>query len=187
MDLEEYAFFKHHDSDQNNVFWNVDFGKDVVGAAFLITKILCHIFDQNLDSPIFYHTTVDNLLGGSNEDADKWERDEATDEYKDLLRKTREKNSQFISNVDANSSSSCFIATATMGSYDHPEVKELRRFRDNWLLKRSWGRTFTKYYYRYGPYLAKFIEKNIIFKKLTYFLIIKPLLFVARNIFKFIS
>jgi len=77
----------------------------------------------------------------------------------------------------------CFIATATMGSYDHPEVMELRRFRDNWLLKKTWGRTFTKYYYRYGSYLAKFIENSKLLKKLSYVFIIKPLLFIVRIIY----
>ena len=75
----------------------------------------------------------------------------------------------------------CFIATATMGSYDHPEVIELRRFRDNWLLKKPWGRSFTKYYYRYGSYPAKFIENKKLFKKISYYLVIKPLLFIVRN------
>jgi len=75
----------------------------------------------------------------------------------------------------------CFIATATMGSYDHPEVMELRKFRDNWLLKKPWGKTFTKYYYRYGSYSAKFIENNKLLKDISYYFIIKPLLFIVRT------
>ena len=90
------------------------------------------------------------------------------------------------STSDFSSSSSedgswCFIATATMGSYDHPEVVELRNFRDNWLLTKPWGRTFTEYYYRYGSYLAKFIENKILFRKISYYFVIKPLLFIVRN------
>ena len=85
------------------------------------------------------------------------------------------------SSSNSESGSWCFIATATMGSYDHPEVMELRSFRDNWLLKKPWGRSFTKYYYRYGSYPAKFIENKKLLKKISYCLIIKPLLFIVRN------
>lgn len=59
----------------------------------------------------------------------------------------------------------CFIATATMGDYNHPIVTDLRLFRDNWLLKRSWGRYFTILYYQFSPTIARLIDKSIILKK----------------------
>jgi hypothetical protein len=77
---------------------------------------------------------------------------------------------------------SCFIATATMGSYDHPVVVDLRLFRDNWLLKREWGVAFTNWYYTHGPKIAKMIEKSNILKKLSYILIIKPIYLIIRSI-----
>ena len=49
------------------------------------------------------------------------------------------------------SSSGCFIATATMGSYNHPIVIELRSLRDNWLLNKTWGQEFTNWYYNKSP------------------------------------
>ena len=76
----------------------------------------------------------------------------------------------------------CFIATATMGDYDHPLVKELREFRDQYLLERSWGKKFTKYYYKFGPYPAKVISNSNLLKKVSYVFIVKPLSFVARKI-----
>ena len=76
----------------------------------------------------------------------------------------------------------CFIATATMGDYDHPVVKELREFRDQYLLERDWGKKFTKYYYKFGPYPAKVISKSNLLKKVSYVFIVKPLSFVARKI-----
>ena len=64
--------------------------------------------------------------------------------------------------------SGCFIATATMGDYDHPAVLQLREFRDQYLLKRDWGKTFTKYYYKFGPYPAKVISRSNFLKKISY-------------------
>lgn len=74
----------------------------------------------------------------------------------------------------------CFIATATMGSYDHPEVIELRYFRDNWILKKKWGASFVEWYYHYGPIAAKSIEKSFMLKKICYLLIVKPLIYLSR-------
>jgi hypothetical protein len=74
----------------------------------------------------------------------------------------------------------CFIATATMGSYDHPEVMILRNFRDKWILKRSWGNSFVKWYYKYGYIAAKKIEKNYFLKKLCYLTIVKPLVLISK-------
>ena len=54
----------------------------------------------------------------------------------------------------------CYIATAVYGSYDAPEVCTLRLFRDNYLAKRGWGRSFIKIYYKYSPKLIRSIKKN---------------------------
>jgi len=77
-------------------------------------------------------------------------------------------------------SSGCFIATATMGSYDHPQVMELRHFRDAWILEKSWGESFVKWYYHYGSIAAKSIEKSFVLKKICYLLIVKPLVYLSR-------
>lgn len=74
----------------------------------------------------------------------------------------------------------CFIATATMGSYDHPEVMELRNFRDNWILEKNWGEGFVTWYYHYGSIAAKFIDKSLVLKRICYLLIVKPLVYLAR-------
>lgn len=86
------------------------------------------------------------------------------------------------SNKKNESKGSCFIATATMGSYDHPEVMELRNFRDNWILKKKWGEGFVTWYYHYGSIVAKFIEKSFVLKKLSYLLIVKPLYILSKLI-----
>lgn len=74
----------------------------------------------------------------------------------------------------------CFIATATMGSYEHPTVMELRYFRDNWILEKFWGESFVNWYYHYGAIAAKFIEKSFMLKKISYLLIVKPLYILSK-------
>lgn len=74
----------------------------------------------------------------------------------------------------------CFIATAALGSYDHRQVIELRHFRDQWILTKNWGAGFVKWYYHYGAIAAKFIEKSFTLRKLSYVLIVKPLLILSR-------
>jgi subtilisin family serine protease len=54
----------------------------------------------------------------------------------------------------------CFIATAAFGSPLHPNVKELRLFRDRHLLTNSAGRAFVNFYYKYSPSLAEIIRGN---------------------------
>lgn len=76
----------------------------------------------------------------------------------------------------------CFIATAAMGDYNHPVVIDLRQFRDNWLLKRNWGIRFTNWYYTYGPYAAKRIEKSNSLKVISYILIVKPLQLITKKL-----
>jgi len=84
--------------------------------------------------------------------------------------------------VSSGKSGGCFIATAAMGDYDHPVVMDLRQFRDNWLLKRDWGVKFTNWYYTHGPKAANVIEKSIALKKITFFLIVKPLQFITKKL-----
>jgi hypothetical protein len=78
----------------------------------------------------------------------------------------------------------CFVATVTMGDVNHPIVALLREFRDAWLLKRYTGRIFVRYYYILGPYAANFIRRSILLKRLSYFFIIRPLVWFARVLLK---
>jgi hypothetical protein len=76
--------------------------------------------------------------------------------------------------------SNCFIATATMGDFNDPTVVELRGFRDNWLIKKSWGLIFVKYYYLYGSKVAKIIEKSKTLRVFSFIFIVKPLYFIVK-------
>ncbi len=48
----------------------------------------------------------------------------------------------------------CYIATAVYGSYDAPEVRILRKYRDEVLQNSFWGRVFIKTYYKLSPPIA---------------------------------
>ena len=54
--------------------------------------------------------------------------------------------------------SKCYIATAVYGSYDAPEVRVLRRFRDEVLSKSVPGRAFIRSYYAVSPPVARRLE-----------------------------
>ena len=84
------------------------------------------------------------------------------------------------SRVRQNQNSGCFIATATLGNYDHALVIELRQFRDEWILTKTWGEGFVQWYYRYGAIAAKFIEKSTLLKSISFFFIVFPLVILSR-------
>jgi len=52
----------------------------------------------------------------------------------------------------------CYIATACYGSYDHPDVMVLRRFRDERLMASPMGRALVRIYYVLSPTLADRLE-----------------------------
>lgn len=68
----------------------------------------------------------------------------------------------------------CFIATATMGDYEHPYVISLRLFRDETLLANWVGKKFVTFYYRTSPYFANLIAKSEILRRISLWLLIKP-------------
>lgn len=59
-----------------------------------------------------------------------------------------------------NSADACYIATCVYGSYDAPEVRILRRFRDETLKQRALGRAFIRCYYAVSPRLVKWFGKK---------------------------
>ena len=75
----------------------------------------------------------------------------------------------------SSSNDGCFIATATMGDYDHPVVLDLRIYRDRTLKKAWFGRFMIKVYYRLGPYLANIIADSDRLRSLSLKYLIKPI------------
>lgn len=54
----------------------------------------------------------------------------------------------------------CYIATMAYGDYEHPQVIELRKFRDNILQNSIVGRSFIKFYYKYSPKLVELLKNQ---------------------------
>lgn len=61
----------------------------------------------------------------------------------------------------------CFVATAVYGSYDHPIVKILRKFRDEFILEVPGGKVLVDAYYAAGPKLASWVTGNELLKNIT--------------------
>jgi hypothetical protein len=60
----------------------------------------------------------------------------------------------------AQSTKSCFIATAVYGNYNAPEVIILRQFRDNYLVKKLVTSMLVSLYYRFSPPMANYVSKH---------------------------
>lgn len=60
----------------------------------------------------------------------------------------------------------CYIATMAYGDYNHPQVLELRKFRDDFLSKTKLGRSFIKFYYKYSPKLVEKLKHKQVINEL---------------------
>ncbi|PIT99412.1 MAG: hypothetical protein COT74_10445 [Bdellovibrionales bacterium CG10_big_fil_rev_8_21_14_0_10_45_34] len=76
----------------------------------------------------------------------------------------------------------CFVANATYGGYDHPQVHTLLSFRDNVLSKSTLGRKLTRQYYIHSPPLANWLLRNPSFRPM-FRTILDGLVFVLRRFF----
>ena len=71
--------------------------------------------------------------------------------------------------------SGCFIATACYGDEDAPEVRLLRLYRDQRLMKSMAGRFFVRFYYTLSPPLARLISRSESAKKAIRRFMLEPL------------
>jgi hypothetical protein len=178
--MPEFVLFDKVDAD----WYKMDFGQDIKGASFITTKILTEILDFDLNSA-FYITNVDCIIDGNVDELKKWEQSQSL-EVRTRIRK-RSEHAPIEQNDTAivkEKSGPCFIATATIGDFDHPTVLDLRSFRDEWILKKTWGKRFVNWYYKYGAIAAKFIVKSSLLKKISFVFIVKPLHIISKLLLK---
>ncbi len=85
----------------------------------------------------------------------------------------------------------CYIATLVFQSYEAPQVKVLRKFRDEILLKSHYGRKFVDYYYSIGPKIISYLKNKsfinflirIILSIVVYIFNLSKLIFGEKNDF----
>ena len=68
---------------------------------------------------------------------------------------------------EAGTGGTCFVATCAFGNANHPDVVYLRLYRDNVLSQTALGRCFISLYYRFGPYLARWLQPYLRLKQIT--------------------
>lgn len=83
--------------------------------------------------------------------------------------------------IQKKTADACFVVTATLGDFDHPDVTLLRRFRDVWLSKRPSGRLAVRAYYRIGPLVADIIRDRPALRRWSRRLIVRPAADFARK------
>lgn len=76
----------------------------------------------------------------------------------------------------------CFVVTAAVGDFNHPDVILLRRFRDNWISQKPGGQFFISWYYRVGPRMAAWIEQTTLRRRIAYRFIVRPAVRFALSI-----
>jgi hypothetical protein len=89
--------------------------------------------------------------------------------WKDVRAVQAKSTAKKVGSTISSASDGCYIATMAYGDYDHPQVLELRKFRDDFLSKTKLGRSFIKLYYQYSPSLVERLKNkqviNLIIRK----------------------
>ncbi len=89
--------------------------------------------------------------------------------WKDVRTAQAKSTAKKVGSTISSASDGCYIATMAYGDYNHPQVFELRKFRDDYLSKTKIGRSFIKFYYKYSPSLVEKLKNkptiNIIIRR----------------------
>lgn len=75
--------------------------------------------------------------------------------WKDLRAAQAKSTAKQVGKTISTATDGCYIATMAYGDYDHPQVLELRTFRDEFLSKSYLGRNFIRLYYKYSPLMVE--------------------------------
>ena len=157
-ELEESRLFKYtHNAEIGVHDYVIDFGSDCLGASYLVSKILIEVNGIDPESELNYESS--NYINEEPSDFNGG-----------------------YGSINESKKGNCFIATATMGDYKHPVVIELQHFRDQYLKNKIWGIEFIDWYCRNAPILATYISKSTFLKKISLWIVIRPLLIITRII-----
>ena len=74
----------------------------------------------------------------------------------------------------------CFIATACLGSQNHPDVIELRQFRNQYLCLTAAGKFFISVYYQISPRIANWLSRHGLARLIVSYLVVRPAVLIIR-------
>jgi hypothetical protein len=80
--------------------------------------------------------------------------------WKDVTAEQVKSTAKQVGSTIGKATDGCYIATMAYGSYEHPQVLELRKFRDEILQKTFAGRFFIKMYYFISPKLVEILKNK---------------------------
>lgn len=80
--------------------------------------------------------------------------------WKDVRAAQAKSTAKQVGKTISTATDGCYIATMAYGNYNHPQVMELRKFRDEFLRKTFLGRYFIKVYYKYSPHLVERLKNK---------------------------
>lgn len=86
--------------------------------------------------------------------------------WKDIRAEQVKSTAKQVGSTIGTATDGCYIATMAYGSYEHPQVLELRKFRDEILQKTIAGRFFIKSYYFISPKLVEILKNKKTINKL---------------------
>lgn len=86
--------------------------------------------------------------------------------WKDVRAEQVKSTAKQVGSTIGKATDGCYIATMAYGSYEHPQVLELRKFRDEILQKNITGRAFIKAYYFISPKLVRILKNKKIINNL---------------------
>lgn len=86
--------------------------------------------------------------------------------WKDVKTEQVKSTAKQVGSTIGKTSDGCYIATMAYGDYNHPQVLELRKFRDEILKKSIVGRLFIKTYYFISPKLVVILKNRITINKI---------------------
>lgn len=98
---------------------------------------------------------------------DEFEVDLLYDYVAKKTEKNKPSNNMELSGTPGGKNEGCYIATQVYGSYDHPNVIQLRRFRDDVLKGSKFGRFLIAKYYKYSPTVARKMNGKPLVNNLT--------------------
>lgn len=106
--------------------------------------------------------------------------DSSLDPLKEVLRSLKSAGGSGSASAGGKGSG-CFVATACYGSYEAPEVKTLRSFRDQCLMPSPIGAALVRLYYRFSPTIADALRSRPKARRLVKRVLIDPIVMLVGS------